>query len=162
MTVQQYLCSKLRLSQKIWSKMGNMLKSLLMCYWNEQWYNTSNVKAVFLYGLGYVGRALIWSSNGLVPLNLYHDTVTDPAGVLKWCKCFQKDVVFCFNRYTVNSVLSGRSKIDKTKILMTVGSLMKVNSIAECSPWSILQYFWPALSDNKSWKSIFGLFWVPA
>ena len=40
---------------------------------------------------------------------------------------------------------------------------MKVKSIAECSPWSILQYFWPAkgsmlqyfwpaLSDNQSWK----------
>ena len=31
---------------------------------------------------------------------------------------------------------------------MTNGSLMKVKSIAECSPWSILQYFLPALSDN--------------
>ena len=38
----------------------------------------------------------------------------------------------------------------KTKILMTNGSLMKVESIAECSIWSILQYFWPALT-------IFGL-----
>ena len=28
---------------------------------------------------------------------------------------------------------------------MTNGSLMKVKSIAECSPLSILQYFWPAL-----------------
>ena len=35
---------------------------------------------------------------------------------------------------------------------------MKVESIAERSTWSILQYFWPALSDNWSWKSIFGLF----
>ena len=35
---------------------------------------------------------------------------------------------------------------------------MKVKRIAECSPWSILQYFWPALSDNLSWKLIFGLF----
>ena len=26
---------------------------------------------------------------------------------------------------------------------MTNGSLMKVESIAECSPWTILQYFWP-------------------
>ena len=41
---------------------------------------------------------------------------------------------------------------------MTNGSLMKVESIAECSTWSILQYFWPALSDNWSWKPIFGLF----
>ena len=29
---------------------------------------------------------------------------------------------------------------------------MKVISIAECSLWSILQYFWPALSDNWSSK----------
>ena len=29
----------------------------------------------------------------------------------------------------------------KTEILMTNGSLMKIESIAECSPWSILQYF---------------------
>ena len=34
---------------------------------------------------------------------------------------------------------------------------MKVKSIAECSSWSILQYFWPALSDNQSWKPNFGL-----
>ena len=41
---------------------------------------------------------------------------------------------------------------------MTNGSYMKVKSIAECSPWSILQYFWPTLSDNWSWKPISGLF----
>ena len=35
---------------------------------------------------------------------------------------------------------------------------MKVESIAECSPWSILQYLRPVLSDNRSWKPIFGLF----
>ena len=42
---------------------------------------------------------------------------------------------------TVKPVLSGYSKTDKTKIFMTNGSLMKVESIAECSLWSILQYF---------------------
>ena len=48
---------------------------------------------------------------------------------------------------------------DKTKILMTIGSLRKAKSIAEC--WSILQYFWPALSDNWSRKPIFDFrsFW---
>ena len=35
---------------------------------------------------------------------------------------------------------------------------MKVENIAECSPWSILQYFWPALSDNQSWKPILVFF----
>ena len=39
---------------------------------------------------------------------------------------------------------------------MTNGSLMKVKSIVEC--WSILQYFWPALSDDWSWKPIFCVF----
>ena len=34
--------------------------------------------------------------------------------------------------HTVKPVLSGHSKIDKTKTLMTNGSLMKVESIAEC------------------------------
>ena len=36
-------------------------------------------------------------------------------------------------QYTVKPVLSDHSKIDKTKVLMTNGSLMKVESIAECS-----------------------------
>ena len=58
---------------------------------------------------------------------------------------------------TVKPVLSGHSKIDKTYVLMTNDSLMKVESMAECSPWSILQYFWPALSDDRYWKPIFGL-----
>ena len=50
-------------------------------------------------------------------------------------------------RYTVQTIIkslysktcaNGHSKIDKAKILMTNGSLIKVESIAECS---ILQYF---------------------
>ena len=41
---------------------------------------------------------------------------------------------------------------------MKNGSLMKVKSIAECSHWSIMQYFWPALSDNPSWKPILVFF----
>ena len=35
--------------------------------------------------------------------------------------------------YTVKPVLSGRSKIDKTKVCKTGGSLVQVESIAECS-----------------------------
>ena len=63
---------------------------------------------------------------------------------------------------TVKPVLSGHSKIDKTKVLKTNGSLMKVESIAECSSWSILQYFWPALSNNQSWKTSLVFFLVAA
>ena len=45
--------------------------------------------------------------------------------------------------HTVKPVLSGHSKIDKIKVLKTGGSLMQVESIAECSKGegSILQYF---------------------
>ena len=42
---------------------------------------------------------------------------------------------------TVKHVVSGNSKIDKTRISMENGSFIKVESITECSPWSILQYF---------------------
>ena len=41
--------------------------------------------------------------------------------------------VLCLNLYTVKPVLSDHSKIDKTNVLKTNGSLMKVESIAECS-----------------------------
>ena len=59
---------------------------------------------------------------------------------------------------TVEPVLSGHLKIDKTKVVMENDSLMEVKSIAECSSWSILQYFWPALSDNWYWKPFFVFF----
>ena len=69
-----------------------------------------------------------------------------------WC-----NLKFYLIVITVKPVLRGHSKIDKTKVFMANDSLMKVESIAECSPWSILQQFWPALSDKPSWKTIFGL-----
>ena len=55
---------------------------------------------------------------------------------------------------TIKSVLSDHSKIDKTKVLMANGSFMKVESIEKCTPWSILQYFWPALRDDRYLKPI--------
>ena len=48
---------------------------------------------------------------------------------------------FYIERIFSKTRLKQQLKIDKTKILMTNGSLMKVESIAECSLWSILQYF---------------------
>ena len=45
------------------------------------------------------------------------------------------------NNSTLKPVLSGHLKIGKPKVLMGNHSLMEVESIAECSPWSILQYF---------------------
>ena len=41
---------------------------------------------------------------------------------------------------------------------MEKSSLMKLEIIAECSPWSFLQYIWAALSNNRSWKPIFVFF----
>ena len=38
---------------------------------------------------------------------------------------------------------------------MENGSLMKVESIEECSPWSILQYFLSALSSNENQFLVF-------
>ena len=48
-----------------------------------------------------------------------------------------KPSVKVFLHSTVKPALSGQLQIDKTKILMTNGSLMKVESIAECSLRSI-------------------------
>ena len=45
----------------------------------------------------------------------------------------KEEIFLLSNVVTVKPVLSGHSKIDKTKVLMTNGSLMKVVSIAECS-----------------------------
>ena len=49
-------------------------------------------------------------------------------------------VSFAYPQYS-KTCLEGPLKIDKTKILITDGSLMEVESITECSTWSILQYF---------------------
>ena len=50
-----------------------------------------------------------------------------------WYALITKVLVFVFRKTTVKLVLSGHLKIDKTKILKTKSSLMKVESIAECS-----------------------------
>ena len=41
---------------------------------------------------------------------------------------------------TVKHVFNGHSKIDKTKILKTNGSLLKVDRIAECSLGALIYY----------------------
>ena len=45
---------------------------------------------------------------------------------------FHKEKWLVFT-YTVKPVLSGHSKIEKTEVLKTSGSLMEVESISECS-----------------------------
>ena len=56
------------------------------------------------------------------------------------------------NTYTVKPVLSSHSKRTQKMVFNTDYCLMQVKSIAECSPWSILQYFWPSLSYHFSIK----------
>ena len=46
-----------------------------------------------------------------------------------------------YSSYSKSTSLKQPLKKDESKILITNGSLMKVERIAECSPWSILQYF---------------------
>ena len=62
--------------------------------------------------------------------------------VVKKTRSIPSCINFLFSKScTVKPVLSCHSKIDKTKTLMTNGRLMKAESIADCSPWSILKYF---------------------
>ena len=75
--------------------------------------------------------------------------------LLHWMKkWWKRKVSLIYSKTRHKRPLKNRKKA----VLMTNGSLMKVQSIAECSPWSILQYFWPALRDNWSRNPIFGLF----
>ena len=59
-------------------------------------------------------------------------TYMEPQASTCWYKCYED---------TVKPVQIGHSKIDKTKILMTNGSLLKVKSIAECSSWAFCNTF---------------------
>ena len=91
---------------------------------------------------------------------MYKDPITDPGkkskkGKLtlevndgKFSTCEQgtgdpkKVCNFYLNcKYSKTCVKQPLKRIDKTKIYMTNGSLMKIESIAECCPWSILQNF---------------------
>ena len=59
---------------------------------------------------------------------------------------------------TVKPVLSGHSERTTKLVFNTDYRLMQVKSIAECSPWSILQYFRPSLSYNFPLRPLFCLF----
>ena len=66
----------------------------------------------------------------------FRSTLTNSVDFDQWTK-----VEDTLEKFTVKPVLNDHSRIDNTKILITNGSLIKVESIAKCSPWSILQYF---------------------
>ena len=60
------------------------------------------------------------------------------------------------NLHTVKPVLRGHSKIDKTKVLKTGGSLVQVESIAECS----IRAFCNTLTCIKRISVLKTYFWV--
>ena len=59
--------------------------------------------------------------------------------------------------YTVKPVLSGRSKIDKTKVLMANDSLMKVK-VLQKAPFGAFCNILACMRDNWPWKPIFAFF----
>ena len=60
----------------------------------------------------------------------------------------------CPTQYTVKPVFRGHRKRRPKFVFKTNYRLMQVKSIAECSPWSILQYFRPSLSYHLSLRSL--------
>ena len=66
--------------------------------------------------------------------------------------------IFHFSITTVKPVLSGHSKRRPKLFFKTDYCLMQVKSIAECSKWSILQYFRPSLRYHFPLRPLFCLF----
>ena len=58
----------------------------------------------------------------------------------------------------IETCLNRTLKNRQNKDLKTNVSLMKVESAAECSPWGILQNFWPPLSEIVLENQILALF----
>ena len=56
---------------------------------------------------------------------------------------FQQILIILVSKFMVHRALSDKTYLSLGLLspLITNCSLMKVKSIAECSPWSILQYF---------------------
>ena len=105
-------------------------------------------QGVYIWGHNIISLYVFWYTLLLILYAGYFECTLFPAAIVNIKKNFHN-----YSR----TFLCRPLKIDKTKVLTTNGSIMKVESIAECSPWTILQYFWPALSNNWSWKPIFGL-----
>ena len=96
------------------------------------------------------------NSQYYVSLYNYDTTVSEPTTFRYTCAvshlCLrgqQQLVQFLCLITTVKFALSGNSKLDKTKVFKTIGRLMKVESIAECSLG--------AFCNNRYCKPIFGL-----
>ena len=124
-----------------------LTNKILITYWTEFWFccwgHDPGVRLGGVWWSKTLARGFAMAPNRL--------------RILVFNLIFGPVLSICNNRCTVKPVLSGLSQIYKKKVLKLCGSSMQVESIAECSPWTI-QYFWPALSANWSWRAIFGLF----
>ena len=69
----------------------------------------------------------------------------------------QLDIII-FKDLKKKTVYIGHSQKDRKLVFKTNYLLMQVESIAECSKGSILQYFRPSLSNHLSLRSLFCLF----
>ena len=99
----------------------------------------------FLYELNnYVSPAAGYKAS--ICLSPFHHRLQSLLTVLNW---FLLLLVACMCLLLLYSKLCLKPplKKDKTKIVMTNGSLMNVERIAECTYWNILQYLCPAPSD---------------
>ena len=86
---------------------------------------------VFFYSIPY---PLIWKSYSKNKLKIMNQ-------INKYnCGLNLNSQIHLYLHYSKTCVKRSLENI-RTKILITKGSLMKVKSIAECSPWSILQHF---------------------
>ena len=82
-------------------------------------------------------------------------------GCVGLCQCMCKVCwywLYIIVDCTVNPVLSGHLKIDKTNVWMENSSLMRSKVLQNAPSGTFCNtYFWPAFSDNRYWTPIFGL-----
>ena len=81
-----------------------------------------------------------------VPIRKRNQKYTHISGLIITFQCMSfNQIHFTFTLYYSKTCVKRPLKNRQTEVFMTNGSLMKVECIAECSFWSILQYFSPAL-----------------
>ena len=96
-----------------------------------------------------------WDGTGQVFLFFFWHKLSSYLHVVK---CKWKTVRILISGSTVKPVLSSHSKRRPKLVSKTNYGLMLVKSFAECSSWSILQYFQPLLSYHLSISSLLCLF----
>ena len=121
-----------------WSiRRSSFRMDVILSYVKCMWF-TGNFSLMLSIVLNYPFQLYIWCNE---KTRILSETLRRPS--LRPGAFWSETSLASRSQYTVKPVISGHLEIHKTKILMENDSLMEVESIAECSPWSILQYFWP-------------------